>query len=214
MKAISLAIVLMLVSIVQLSAQDKSEYKNAMGAVLSEMNTIKDMNAYLDLSNKFQRIAEAEPTEWLPIYYSTLCTTLYSFGEKDKTKIDLLLDQAQSNLNKAIKIKADESEIWVLQGMLFQARIMVDPMTRGQSFAMKATESLEKAESLNSENPRIYFLKAQNALYTPQMFGGGKVAAKPLFEMAKTKFQNFKPANELSPDWGKEQNEKLLASCN
>ena len=88
------------------------------------------------------------------------------------------------------------------------------PMTRGQSFAMKATGSLEKAESLNSENPRIYFLKAQNALYTPQMFGGGKVAAKPLFEMAKTKFQNFKPANELSPDWGKEQNEKLLASCN
>lgn len=204
----------MLTCFAQLFAQNKSEFKNAMSATLSEMNTIKDNSVYLDLSNKFQRISEVEPTEWLPAYYSALCITLYSFGETDKTKVDLLLDQAQTILDKTIKIKPDESELWVIQGMLFQARIMVDPMTRGQNFAMKATQALEKAESMNAENPRIYFLKGQSLIYTPAMFGGGKAAAKPVLELAKSKFQNFKPANEIAPNWGKEQNEKLLATCN
>ncbi|NWJ49699.1 MAG: hypothetical protein HXX14_02435 [Bacteroidetes bacterium] len=214
MKTVSLTIVLMLACFAQLFAQDKSEFKNAMGATLSEMNTIKDNGAYLDLSNKFQRISEAEPTEWLPAYYSALCTTLYSFGEKDKTKVDLLLDQAQTILDKGLKIKAGESELWVLQGMLFQARIMVDPMARGQNFSMKANEAFEKAESLNPENPRIYFLKGQSVMNMPKMFGGGKEAAKPIFEKAKTKFENFKPTNEIYPNWGKDMNEKILASCN
>jgi tetratricopeptide (TPR) repeat protein len=204
----------MLACFAQLFAQDKSEFKSVMGATLSEMNTIKDNGAYLDLSNKFQRIAEAEPTEWLPAYYSALCTTLYSFGEKDKSKVDLLLDQAQTILDKGLKIKANESELWVLQGMLYQARIMVDPMTRGQKFFMQANEAFEKAETMNPENPRVYFLKGQSTINMPKMFGGGKEAAKPLFELAKTKFQNFKPANEISPNWGKERNEILLTSCN
>ena len=66
MKTISLTFVVLLATVVQLFAQDKAEFKSAMGAILSEMNTIKDNSTYLDLSNKFQRIAEAEPTEWLP----------------------------------------------------------------------------------------------------------------------------------------------------
>lgn len=214
MKTISLTFVVLLATVVQLFAQDKAEFKSAMGAILSEMNTIKDNSTYLDLSNKFQRIAEAEPTEWLPAYYSALCTTLYAFGEKDKSKVDQLLDQAQTTLDKGLKVKPNESEFWVLQGMLFQARIMVDPMTRGQNFSIKANEAFGKAEGMNPENPRIYLLKGQSVINMPKMFGGGKEAAKPLFELAKTKFQNFKPASEIAPNWGKEMNDKLLASCN
>jgi len=47
----------------------------------------------------------------------------------------------------------------------------------------------------------------------PKMFGGGKEAAKPLFQKANEKFLSFKPADVLSPNWGKEQNEQLLKSC-
>jgi len=196
-----------------LLAQDKSEYKQAMGAALSQMGTIKDNAAYLDLANQFQRIAENEPTEWLPAYYATLNTTLYAFKENDKTKVDPLLDQAQKMIDKALKIKEGESEIWVLQGMLFQARIMVDPMTRGQKFFMQANEAFDKAESLNAENPRIYYLRGQNMMNMPKMFGGGKEAAKPFFQKANEKFLNFKPAEMFAPNWGKEANAQLLKSC-
>ena len=212
-KTISLSIVFSLVFASALFAQDKREYQQAMGAILSEMGTVKDNAAYLDLANKFQRIAETETTEWMPAYYSALCTTLYSFGEKDVTKVDPLLDQAQTMIDISLKINAKESEIWLLQGMLYQARIMVDPMTRGQKFSIKAGEVFGKAESFNSENPRIYFLRGQNIMNTPKMFGGGKEAAKPLFQKANEKFLKFKPADALSPNWGKEQNEQLLKSC-
>ena len=196
-----------------LLAQDKSEYKQAMGAALTQMGSIKDNSGYLDLANQFQRIAENETTEWIPAYYAAFCTTLYSFGEKDKAKVDPVLDQAQTMIDKALKLKSSESEIWVLQGMLYQARIMVDPMTRGQKFFMQANEAFDKAESLNAENPRIYYLKGQNLMNMPAMFGGGKEAAKPMFLKAGEKFLSFKPAEMFAPNWGKEQNAQSLKAC-
>ena len=210
---ITLTIVLSLAFASTLFAQEKSEYKQAMGAILAEMGTVQGNAAYLDLANKFQRIAETETAEWLPAYYSVLCTTIYAFGEKDASKVDPLLDQAQTMIDKSLKIKNNESEIWVLQGMLYQARIMVDPMTRGQNFSIKANEAFEKAASFNTENPRIYYLRGQSVMNMPKMFGGGKEAAKPLFQKANEKFLSFKPADVLSPNWGKEQNEQLLKSC-
>ncbi|MDP4291775.1 MAG: hypothetical protein Q8908_11890 [Bacteroidota bacterium] len=212
-KAIPLTFLFTFSVVTGLLAQDKSEYRQAMGDALSEMNAITDHATYLDLANKFQRIAENETTEWLPAYYAALCTTLYSFGEKDALKIDPLLDQAQIMIDKIIKLNEKESEIWVLQGLLYQARIMVDPMTRGQNLVMKANEAFNKAESLNPENPRVYYLKGQNLLNTPEMFGGGKQVAKPLFQKASEKFLSFKPADSLSPNWGKAHNEQLLMSC-
>ena len=196
-----------------LLAQDKSEYKQAMGAALTQMGSIKDNSGYLDLANQFQRIAENETTEWIPAYYAALCTTLYSFNEKDKAKVDPVLDQAQTMIDKALKLKAGESEVWVLQGMLYQARIMVDPMTRGQKYFMKANEAFDKAEALNIENPRTYYLKGQNLMNMPAMFGGGKEAAKPMFQKANEKFPSFKPAEMFAPNWGKEQNEQSLKAC-
>ena len=208
-----LTLVFSLVFASGIMAQDKNEYKQAMGDALSQMGTIKDNTAYLDLSNQFQRIAENEATEWLPAYYAALNTTLYAFGEKDKTKVDPLLDQAQKMIDKALKLKPAESEIWVLQGMLYQAKIMVDPMTRGQKFFMQANEAFEKAESLNAENPRVYYLRGQNMLNMPKMFGGGKEVAKPLFQKASEKFLSFKPAEMFAPNWGKEINAQALKAC-
>jgi len=196
-----------------LLAQDKSEYKQAMGAALTQMGSIKDNGGYLDLANQFQRIAENETTEWIPAYYAALCTTLYSFNEKDKAKVDPVLDQAQTMIDKALKLKPAESEIWVLQGMLYQAKIMVDPMTRGQKFFMQANEAFAKAEALNAENPRLYYLKGQNMMNMPKMFGGGKEAAKPMFQKASEKFLSFKPGEMFAPNWGKEQNAESLKAC-
>jgi len=212
-KTVLLTAVLLFACTSGLMAQDKSEYKQAMGAALTQMGSIKDNGGYLDLANQFQRIAENEATEWIPAYYAAFCTTLYSFKEINKAKIDPLLDQAQTMIDKALKLKPAESEIWVLQGMLYQAKIMVDPMTRGQKFFMQANEAFAKAEALNAENPRLYYLKGQNMMNMPKMFGGGKEAAKPMFQKASEKFLSFKPAEMFAPNWGKEQNAESLKAC-
>ncbi len=46
---------------------------------------------------------------------------------------------------------------------------------------------------------------ANNAYYTPKMFGGGAEAARPLYEEAKVRYAAFRPASALAPNWGERQ---------
>jgi len=52
-----------------------------------------------------------------------------------------------------------------------------------------------------------------NVYNTPKMFGGGKKNALPLFQNADEKFKAFKPASEISPNWGNKNNQELLSLC-
>jgi hypothetical protein len=87
--------------------------------------------------------------------------------------------------------------------MIATLRLMADPMNRYMQYGPVAQEALETARKLNPENPRVYLLEGQDKFYTPEQFGGSKAEAKKLFELAIKKFETFKPANELDPDWGK-----------
>ena len=120
------------------------------------------------------------------------------------------LDQAQPFIDKALEIYPDESELHVLQGMLYQARIKVDPAGRGMQYSMKATEELNQAKSYNPDNPSAYYLLGMNVLHTPESFGGGAGAACPLFRKADELFRSYVPENVLSPTWGPERNLELL----
>jgi hypothetical protein len=86
-------------------------------------------------------------------------------------------------------------------------------MSRGMQYSQLAEESFEKAKTINPENPRIYYLQGQSIFYTPEAFGGGKKNALPLFKQAKEKFDKFEPVSPISPNWGKEQNQQLLETC-
>jgi len=208
-------VVMLFSAIIMLSsayAQNQAYYEN-MGKNLQKFASAQTIADWQDLANQFDRIANVEKTEWLPQYYAAQAIIFMSFQEQDKSKVDAYLDNAQKYIDKAMEIAKNESEIHVLQGMLYQSRIGVDPMGRGQQYSMQAYGSLEKAKELNAENPRIYFLQAQNVLYTPEAFGGGKKNALPIFQQANEKFDKFKPANQLSPNWGKESNLQQLAEC-
>ena len=47
----------------------------------------------------------------------------------------------------------------------------------------------------------------------PEQFGGGCSTAKPELQTALDKFNSFKPASELHPNWGKARTEDLLKEC-
>lgn len=98
----------------------------------------------------------------------------------------------------------------MLQAFLFLARIQAYPMERGMEYSMKANASLEKAVSLNPENPRSYYLRGTTLYFTPEQYGGGKEAAMPLLMQAKEKFAQFVPPSEFWPRWGKAHLEMLI----
>ncbi len=186
-------------------------YTSAMSSAIDKLNQCKLNEEYLESANRFERIALSEKDEWLPYYYASYAYIQMSFMEQDMPKRDKTLDKAQALLDSAMLIRPGESELHVLQALLYPSRILVDPMGRGMTYITRMFESLEIAKKLNPENPRIYFLEAINTLNLPPAMGGGAEPAKPIFENAREKFNAFKPESEISPDWGKEANESELA---
>ena len=186
-----------------------ADYSSVMKDKIAVLKTVESPEDLLDLANDFERISAVSSSEWLPYYYAGYCYINLSFSQKEPDKIDAYLDKAQGFLDNAFKIDKKEAELHVLQGFIHQGRIQADPMARGMQYSVKSNESFSKAEAIDPDNPRIYFLLAQNLLYTPEAFGGGAKTACPLFKKANEKFNTFVPDNELNPDWGKKESIKL-----
>jgi hypothetical protein len=73
-----------------------------------------------------------------------------------------------------------------------------------------ASMQLEKAKSLDAGNPRVYMQEGITAYFTPAQWGGDKEKGKALMETATAKFETFKPASSIHPNWGKKTNEMFL----
>jgi hypothetical protein len=78
-------------------------------------------------------------------------------------------------------------------------------MNRWQTYGPAASEALQKARQMDPGNPRVYLLEGQDKFFTPEQFGGSKTEAKLLFEESLKKFETYKPASSLHPDWGRGQ---------
>ncbi|HRI80738.1 MAG TPA: hypothetical protein PLR06_14500, partial [Cyclobacteriaceae bacterium] len=164
-------------------------------------------------ANSFDRIGNAEKSRWEPFYYSAFGNVLLATRESDPAKKDAYLDLAKSALDKAMAIKADDSEIAALEGFILMIRVAVDPAVRGQKYSYLSMQSLEKAVALNPENPRAHALIAQLQLGTARFFKVEPTEACATASKALEKFVSFKPESQLAPLWGKGMTEELLKNC-
>lgn len=180
------------------------KYVNAMKTNIGMLDSMMANKNSIEVANNFERIANAEKTQWLPYYYAAYCTIIHAYTEQDNSKKDAIADKAQQLLDKADSLLGKEnSETDVIKSMIATAHMMVDPQSRYMSYGASANDLIEKSKSLDSTNPRPILLQAENTFYTPEAFGGGKDAARPLFEQAANLYTAFKPETELSPNWGK-----------
>jgi len=189
-----------------------AEFTNGMKGLLMKMEASKSPEAFHAAANGFERIAAAEPKQWLPKYYAAYCYVMEAMNSTDKEKIDGIVDLADAHLEAALEIEKND-EIICLQSLCKTARINVNAMTRGMKFGPQAARLLETAGAMNAGNPRVFFLKGQSAFYTPEAYGGGKDKAKELFTKAVELYKNFKPLNDLMPTWGADDATKMLAEC-
>jgi len=89
----------------------------------------------------------------------------------------------------------------------------VQPATRYKKFGDLFNENIEKAKSLQPNNPRIYYLKGNSVYYTPKMFGGGAKNALSYFEKADPLFKNESKDDIFKPYWGEKQNNQMIKKC-
>ena len=200
---------LLMVCAFALSAQS-DKYVAAMHKNLALFDSAKTTADYQTMANSFERIGEAEKTQWLPYYYAglALATAGWNDPNVDKdansTKINTLCDKAAALDNN--------SEIYALRNMSATQQMMVDPQTRWQTYGVQAAKALDEGLKLNPDNPRLYYLRGESIFNTPVAFGGGKDKAKPVFEKALALFKTDKP-KPLYPNWGLERTEEQLAKC-
>ena len=180
------------------------KYLTAMKQNIIQVDSLMIKGNSAEMANTFYRIAEAEKDKWLPYYYAAYCKVTQAMTEQDNSKKDALADKATEYLSKAEAILGKEnSETNVIKSMIATAHMTVDPQSRYMTYGPQSTEFIKKSEKLDATNPRPVLLEAQNTFYTPEAFGGGKEAAKILFDKANVLFENFKPETDLSPAWGK-----------
>src|SRR5688572_32173065 len=210
--------IVFLIGMISLSSflfAQSDKYAAAMKKNISMLDSAMQKGNVTELANNFERIGDAEKTQWLPYYYASYCYVIKAFTEQDKTKTDAIADKAEQLITKAEEILGKEnSETAVIKSMIASAHMMVDPQTRWMQYGKASSENIEKAKQLDPTNQRPVYLEAQAKFHTPEAFGGGKAVAKPLFEKAIPMFDAFKPESELHPTWGKAATEYFLSQCN
>lgn len=205
------------------------KYMDAMKKNLSQFDSSKSAADLETLSASFQRIGDAEKTQWVPYYWaamvlasegwkyypdakgvtevkvSDLSTTMTGFAGR----INGLLDKADA---LAANDSVAKSEILTVRNMAATQQMLVDPQSRYMTFGAEAGSDLQKAMQLNPNNPRVYYLQGMALFGTPEQFGGGKAVAKPLFQKA-VDLGSAEQAKPLYPHWGLDMSKTMLAAC-
>jgi hypothetical protein len=205
----------LIISLIALTGfSQKAEYYQAMGESLGQYANCKTPDDFQALGNRFALIAGNEKEEWLPLYYHAHCYIIMSFMEpSDAEKKDSYLDVAEKSMKQLETMAPGEAEVFALQAMLYTARLVVNPMERGQQYSMLTAQSLGRASALDPSNPRAKLLKIQNDMGSARFFGKDPKEYCSQANDLLTGWDSFVPKSQLHPVWGKDQAEELVKSC-
>jgi len=196
------------------SSDSTDQFKVDLKASVDDFDSAKNMSEWVAATNHLGLIAKKYPEQWAANYYACYSLTVLSYIEKDAKKKDAYLDDAEVYLNIAFSdYKSENDELYVLKAMFANARLAVQPAARYKKYGDLFNENIEKAKSLQPDNPRIYYLKGNSLYYTPKMFGGGAKNALPLFEKAESLYENESNDDIYKPYWGEKQNEDMVLKC-
>lgn len=201
----------MLVAVLAVQAQD---FKAPLKQTWDVFDTTRSPETKAQLANKLALIAKKWPNEWATHFYAGLSKVYQAYDERDETKHDALLDEADREREETVTLLGKENdETLVVAAMIANCRMMVNPMQRWQKYGKIFEDKLKEAKEINPENPRMYYLKAVSTYFTPKNFGGGKKAALPYFEKADGFYAKENDKDITKIYWGKFQNTYFLAEC-
>jgi len=167
-----------------------------------------------EAANLFERIAQAEPENWLPPFYVAQINIIESFNEKDRDKMVLQLNKARDFVNDAKALSKENADLLVLEAQLLTAWVVYDGQQYGMKYSAKITELYNKAKQLAPENPMVVLGKAEWEMGSAKYFGQD---TKPYCEdvnKAIQLFATFKPASAFHPTGSLKHAQAVLeANC-
>jgi hypothetical protein len=189
--------------------------EESLKANLQQLDSAKTVNEAMAASSAFDMTAMKFPNEPMVHYYAAYSKALLSYmlPETEMKRKDQVLDQGDRSFEKYKQLNPESDETYVLAALMANARMAVDGQNRWKKYGEIFDQNLEKAKTINVNNPRIYYLKGISTFYTPKMFGGGKKKAKPYFDKAKELYATQDNSSVLKPIWGEKQTDMYLKQC-
>jgi hypothetical protein len=131
----------------------------------------------------------------------------------DATKKDSYLDEAEKSFAKMIELAPNEADVFALQSMYYSARLVVNPMERGQKYSVLASQAVGMALGMDATNPRAKFIKLRNDMGSAQFFGTDPNEYCPQASELLASWDIFKVKSPLHPSWGKTQVAEIVTGC-
>jgi len=170
-------------------------------------------NQWEDAENLFERIANAEPSQWLPHYYIAQLNSLKSWNLNDETLLKAQLDKAQQHLDLAMSISENNPELLVMKAQVLTNWVAYDGQTYGMKYSGQIAGLYNSAYTIAPDNPRVVYGKAEWDMGSARFFGQDTSPFCADIKKAIELFTNFKPETPFHPNWGKERAEDALKSC-
>jgi len=213
MKKHILTLTFALVSLSIVFAQS-SDYEQAMQKQLMQMTTIESDADAQNVKNGFLRIAQANMSEWLPMYYASLVST--EAGLRFDVDKDSYFEEAKKYLKIIQDAGVSNSEITTLNGYILMGMVAVDPGSRGPSLSGQVMELYGKAIGQDRSNPRAVYLLAQMEGGMAKFFGQGPEKSCGMAKMSLDLFDKEQEKIDetyILPSWGKDNAKAFYSNC-
>jgi tetratricopeptide (TPR) repeat protein len=193
-----------------LNATAQSQYEKGMIKAFDLWSEGKVTQA----GNLFERIAKAEPENWIPSYYVGYINVLTAFEIKDEATLNAQLEKAAEYLDTALLLSPDNVEIMIIQALKNTAYINFDGRKYGMTMSGKNTAIFEKAIKLAPNNPRVILQKAQWDMGSARFFNQStEPYCKDIARALELLKKEEKPTVKFAPNWGKKRAEQVLKDC-
>jgi pyrroloquinoline quinone (PQQ) biosynthesis protein C len=125
---------LLSLAVVTQGVAQSEKFTKAMTTNIALWDSAKTADDMLSVSAAFERIGDAEKTQWLPYYYASLSQVLYAFLKNDMSNNDAYAGKAEQLLTKADGMQPNNSEISTIKAMIATLRMLVNPQQRWQQY--------------------------------------------------------------------------------
>lgn len=137
------------------------------------------------------------------LYYNSII--YLKNGKKDES-----YDELKKGIEALESIKKKNSEDCALLSMLHSFSCQFLKFPKVIQASKNATNYIEKAMKLDNNNPRVYYVLANNDYYTPERYGGGSKVEEYALKALSLPAQKI--ANPYLPSWGRQESYELLTN--
>lgn len=202
-------IILLVIYLISQVTTAQTNFEQGMEQAFALMNE----NKIEEAANLLERISSAEPENWLAPYHLALLKTRSSFAITDKAKQEAQIAAASDFIDKADLLSPDNSEVYVVKGLINVAKIASNPMVNGATLSGPTTELYKKAITLDNNNPRAHSGLTEFEMGSARFFEQDLSPYCKRLQETLALYDAFKPAGKFYPNWGKEWTLQVIESC-